>query len=47
MAELLVKSLGRDGAEAHGRRAAALYGPSHPLTEYWAAVLTQIEAMPR
>jgi hypothetical protein len=43
MAEFLVRSLGREAATEHSRRAAALYGPSHAQGVYWSSVLGHVQ----
>jgi hypothetical protein len=43
MAEFLVRSLGREAATEHSRRAAALYGPSHAQGVYWSTVLGHVQ----
>jgi len=44
MADILIKTYGRAGAESHSRRAAELYGQSHPEGMYWVRVLRYIRA---
>jgi hypothetical protein len=46
MAEFLIKTLGREAAAEHSRRAGALYGSSHVQGEYWASVLRHVQTLP-
>jgi hypothetical protein len=46
MAEFLVRTLGREAAAEHSRRAGALYGANHAQGEYWAGVLRYVQTLP-